>query len=448
MRHLNFRSMDEKTPSEWRHQHVMDCLDCFPKGPNNTISHDISDETLQLNLVYNDEHWDITEPARLFCANGHYIPQIEVKWHEEQTFAPRFECFPQLPLELRRKVWKHALPAPRILHQRFRQSRFDDVLHDYIEPMDGCSSPRVVDTTLLNYQMICHEASQIFKESYIKFELIGSSIASLWDSDVENERSDLGGVTIVPHYSYFDKYRDTLFLTLSNVSILQSHNTWIDVSQIRNLALSFDYASMGFKQKFGPHWEYIAGCPNLEALTFVIGAEGLKDSGAVSYHLVTVDDNFRDLIMRQLKPKSRGPELTPSELESIDRLPQVIRDLEALFWKETPTDERSWPDFDLKITLPGKLRHVKKREQITWLKPKDSNWSGVSYFTKRPAPMPTSYFMRLGHFCCELQCDRDGRLLTASDLAYLENSDAGEDCEGTVPDVEEVDGVLALLFLE
>lgn len=371
-----------------------------------------------------------------------------MKWNEEEEeiITPRFECFPHLPLELRRKIWKYSLPAPRILQQRFRWSRYDNILHDYIEPMDGCSTPRVVDTTLLNFQLICHEALQVFHEFYLKFELTGSSIASLWDPYAENERSDFGSVTITPQYSYFDKYHDTLFLTSSNISTLQSYNAWVDISQVRNLALSFGYASMEFRHQFGPHWEYIQGCPDLESLTFVIGADAPKDSGAYSYHLVNVDDDFHHLIIRDIKPKNTVSGDGSSDLERrIDRILQDCRDLESLFWGENPTDQRS---FGLKIHLLGKQRHIQRQEQIVWLKPKDSNWSGISYFMKKPAPVPTRYFMRLGHLLCEAQCDHHGRLLTASSLVHLEHSDTDDARDENALDVEEVDAGLALLFLE
>ncbi|KAF8852859.1 hypothetical protein BDZ45DRAFT_94425 [Acephala macrosclerotiorum] len=317
--------------------------------------------------------------------------------------------------------------------------------------MDGCSTSSVVDTTLLNFQLICHEALQAFQESYIKFELIGSSIANLWDPDAENERSDLGGVTIVTHYNYFDKYRDTLFLTVNKVSTLQSHNAWIDVSKVRNLALSFGYASVELRQKFGPCWEYIEGCSNLESLTFVIGSESLKELGAASYHLVKVDDDFRHLVM-EVKSKNKLSDPATPELERcIDRLPQEFRDLESLFWREKPTDKRSWPDFDLKIALLGKLRHVQKKEKIIWLKPKDSTWPGLSYFMKEPASVPTRYFMRLRHLHCDAYCDSDGRLLTESSLPKLEDPDTDEDCDScevNAPNVRDEDAGLALWLLE
>ena len=83
-----------------------------------------------------------------------------VNWFQAE---PTFHLFPRLPFELRREIWKHALPAPSIFYvrERRRYHASDDasnLIHVDIFREKSSMAKALV--------LACRESKELFLENY------------------------------------------------------------------------------------------------------------------------------------------------------------------------------------------------------------------------------------------------------------------------------------------
>ena len=113
----------------------------------------------------------------------HWHPGNVIRIHWIEDPAPTFIPFGRLPGELRRKIWKLALPEPRALslYLNIKENKLGFRL------LEG-NDLRTDDFTFGNSQLLaCYKSRQVFLESYCKLQvdrgiLLPQGVLSLWIS--------------------------------------------------------------------------------------------------------------------------------------------------------------------------------------------------------------------------------------------------------------------------
>lgn len=380
--------------------------------------------SLSTNILLED--WEIVAGPQKFCSNGHLHRHQDSGNHRQILLTPaqEFHCFMNLPFELRQKIWLFNFPDPRIhrlsniwrtqLNQVYLDSSivpmdYDEdweyVHHNYQLDPDRCRSKS--SSMWMNLRSICREASQVFNKVFIKIELKGSSIAKLWDSSAADERSDFGGIpTIHLQQDFFNKSEDTLYLPPEAVAGLLESWSWIDLSQIRHLAVGVDATG---PNQHTDTWTMLTEAQNLKSLTLLVGrCMPSQYELASSYHLVDLESlpNAMPIQLRNLSS-------TYQELESYSKLTD---DLRKQLFRDRPSSEQNYPSFSIRTATVGSLWEEPMSVESHWVVPKNKQ-AYRQYFYVHQRALPGPYYMTidLGPDGIYLQCDSDGSLLDPLD---------------------------------
>lgn len=162
-----------------------------------------------------------------------------------------FHKFPDLPPELRRKIWKLALPDPRVVVFEFHDNAAQKEC--YIK----LSHPQHhID---LDQEITCKERQEVFLSNYRQIY-----ICNLWT--IHDTQKPFAYTN-----QRIDGKRDTLVIGFADIQMLESMGIWLDLSVIRNLGLQGgpDYSHEGTDFSMLAFAKAI--CPKLKELTVMLG---------------------------------------------------------------------------------------------------------------------------------------------------------------------------------
>jgi len=188
----------------------------------------------------------------------------------EKESVDQFHLFSFLPRELRRKIWKFALPEPRILELvEFRHSLQPNGRDFAVVPLCFECGPREnFKSDMETLQRVFREAQVVVSENYGKIKAREAPIASMWDENADLELSEIGYTTRVNFFTeYFDFKRDLLLLDIQNIQQLSWENVWLDLSKVENIALNCNPVSTTLRSIA----EFVDEWPHLGSLQIMLG---------------------------------------------------------------------------------------------------------------------------------------------------------------------------------
>ncbi|PMD48919.1 hypothetical protein L207DRAFT_522235 [Hyaloscypha variabilis F] len=191
----------------------------------------------------------------------------------EQATCENFRSFPLLPLELKCKIWRHALPESRILELANRGALPGYITYFAVVPLSGG-----YNSNKRNLRNIMRALRHLSRVCGIR--------------STELELSDIGNTTEVSFYSeYFDSKRDTLLLHIASIHELYWESAWLDLSEIRNIVVYHDPRTYNLQStaEFQDEW------PDLKSLQVVL------DSRNLNFHLSAVSEVSRLVQIQNLE---------------------------------------------------------------------------------------------------------------------------------------------------
>lgn len=279
-----------------------------------------------------------------------------------------------LPFEIRRQIWCLNFPDPRIYRARTSLNDTWDILWSIIEPIEFEEDDRYGlkewdlrdrrdkdSARWMDLQLICPEASKVFHEVYIRIELKGSPIAKLWDTSAADQRSDFRGIlTIQSQHTFFNKLADTLFLMPETMPTLLESWSWLDLSQIRHLAIEVDKVS----NQHTKTWEMIAEAQSIKSLTLVVSrCTPSQLETANSYQMVDLESlsNARIAMCWNKRYMTTPPVPRDTLYQQLKSYSQLAEELKNQLFRDRPStgqgataDLKSCP-FDVIAAAVGAL---------------------------------------------------------------------------------------------
>jgi hypothetical protein len=207
-----------------------------------------------------------------------------------------FTFFPQLPTELRRAVWKFALPEPRVLSLDLT------ALDDYQWPSEirfvaepGWRSP----TSDFHHgnMLPCREALEVFNENYRKLELQGLPLngSFICSKGIQRDCS----TTVIAPKELVDLRRDTLVIKSRDIEYMNELGISLDLSRVENLAISNNFKDILPATIVSLATSFAAQmCPRLTALKIVMGENFDREEWG-SLHLLNINLDFKDMLVSQ-----------------------------------------------------------------------------------------------------------------------------------------------------
>lgn len=250
-----------------------------------------------------------------------------IPWPETMPQFPPpmrvFTVFPQLPTELRLKIWAHALPDPRVvrLSTQYLRGASDswrsfDILQEFI--------PRV---------LCCREFWAVFNQHYHQIKIEG---------DIQNSLPNC----------FLDFRRDTLRVHASDLQSLSLNHSWLDLTRVEHLALIEDDLQLdhGNHQSVCTYAETM--CPKLKTFTlllvdFFLSANADQDENDLG-HLIHIDGRFQDLELCEYR-HWHGPGGPPDELG-----PELLaraKVLEDVFKNDATKDHKRWQSIKFNVAV-------------------------------------------------------------------------------------------------
>ncbi|CAL3972287.1 unnamed protein product [Diplocarpon coronariae] len=224
------------------------------------------------------------------CGLGDFVIQWPLAVDCNAATSP-FPHFKLLPLELRRLIWKWALPPARLvrLDLTVEPNRFHH--RDYYDDNDDFFGRNM---------MVCKESWDVFDRAYRPIQVFpgtfeealerqkeieilrAEATAAMAENgrypDIEEEYSaEANGLTVVQRFDY---QQDTLALSLSSIQKVAESLNYLDLSLVRKLALAGVHVQPE-GEGFEVHqiWKSLHNrCPALKACTALIGERDLQYS--------------------------------------------------------------------------------------------------------------------------------------------------------------------------
>ncbi|KAI9645735.1 hypothetical protein NHQ30_005167 [Ciborinia camelliae] len=164
------------------------------------------------------------------------ISYTEIEW--PTLYWKTFTRFPDLPLELRRKIWVHTLPGPRLLRmanrnvsKRFGSSK-DELIGGIELLYSGMSCGNKRELLPMQLLRVCRESHKIFREHYQRIGIQGLPDGKfIWphDDKQSNVRICCTG--------YFDPKLDTLLYDFRAKNFWPSLQVRLDFSMVTDVAI-------------------------------------------------------------------------------------------------------------------------------------------------------------------------------------------------------------------
>ncbi|KAF7948474.1 uncharacterized protein EAE97_003885 [Botrytis byssoidea] len=202
---------------------------------------------------------------------------------QPQTFLRKFKCFPKLPLEMRRKIWFHALPEPSLVELNlYRESDHvafgggsEHVSAEIWHTIKKFGAGYFIPSQLL---LVCRESHDFFLEHYSIMDLQSLPGNEVISDDTTNSSNSTFHAS---SRGYIDIKSDTLVIrNLQHVvDNLLFFNMHLKLSVITKLSIHTSEAEYFFDPNIGRNifgglpshlWKHIEKLfPHLKQLTFI-----------------------------------------------------------------------------------------------------------------------------------------------------------------------------------
>lgn len=357
-------------------------------------------------------------------SSGSSAHGVFVNWQKPGPCISNFHLFRLLPIEMRRKIWKCALPPSRTL--RLDTFYFGSSTHDLklkYENTDNKGSSEF-KKQCVSLTKTCREAHTVFHENYHLVELNGCSTASLWGED-SFELPDLGDTTQVRlERMMVDGKQDHLILRHENIVSLDKANACLDLSRIENVALQF-YHSVDTKVRAKVAADFTRTHPNLKSLNILLGDENVDVYPWTrgEYHLLEVGNKFDSFYMSPQADPYGLPGYMPTSAQVKSRIEETKRSANDLF-REFETLMTKYTGRKKRIELKASLWTIVARgrgptTQCLYLVPTKPQYHGVSFYTDRPIPRKKlEYRLEIPELECSAPCRYNGSEIISVD--YVE----------------------------
>ncbi|KAE9376557.1 hypothetical protein N431DRAFT_330660 [Stipitochalara longipes BDJ] len=393
---------------------------------------DYQDLRIKPPPAYNHRDWKVTARRLCYTSNGsckgadHWDEHsVEIPWPTiEKKQCSNFQSFPLLPPEIRRKIWKYALPESKIL-QFVYHGLWDTPTYFSVRQHNSQSSDNLIfRKTAKALTTVCQESRSVFFENYRQIRLRGGSIASLWDEHAEPELSDIGNTAKVSYYSeYFDSKKDTLLFELQDLHELYQWSAWLDLSMIQNIAIYYDPNTTATLQNVE---EFLNDWPRLRRLYFVLGTKSVYSKHtALTEVLRLVEIQDQDDLDLTFTASFEGEHSSFrfSHQRSVLQLHTLKTQSDALKAQfGNMSFALSHRKIDLRICLMGMIHgdgFTAPIRQPIYLLPTNPEFWGVCFYTFLPVPeiLPPHRVchMRIEELKCDVACLEDGTLLPLHD---------------------------------
>lgn len=209
-----------------------------------------------------------------------------ILWKDPTQKLSSFDKFPELPPELRRLVWKRALPQGRIVDFSRIIQRDNLIQRPWVGPQLAPIMPQLSEV-MPGHLLACHEALDVFLERYSKFNI-----------EFDEDWSSLPfGQKIT---GWFDYEKDTLMMCESYLGNMYEWHTCIDLSRLKRLAIMLapvveDDVGLSIRHL---HKIFRRSGPKLSEVTLVRGT-GTSWRYLIpgDVQLVELDEGLRDAIL-------------------------------------------------------------------------------------------------------------------------------------------------------
>lgn len=292
---------------------------------------------------------------------------FEVEW-PDLFRNPSFTCFSKLPVEIRRKIWLHLLPGPRLVELTYTV----DVVTASI-----CFSDYIYSTKMKVPQHLlwtCRESNEVFLEHYQR-----PKIKKRIDEELPNP-----GLPPQPSYinvdckGWIDLNLDTLLIDkieeiLADLEFLEIHS---DLSKITNLAISEVFkGGLEFRRPSLP--ELLENeFPNLRHLSLIANFEALwpeytKYTGDFGPPTIVPTQNLRFLyelrgVVRLHRRKFHNPQMIIfRDMDMILEDPDILR---KNFLEQAKT--RYWESIGVTVGFLAMLKRLDYTSEMAL------HWSG------------------------------------------------------------------------
>lgn len=336
---------------------------------------------------------DLKEKMAVIERGGWWIigpPYHCIEWSKTPS-RRTFHLFPDLPAEIRLKIWKLALPDPRLVGIRFwNQIKFLWSLGDFHSTENEGFGKQ--------HLLTCHESADMFMESYQRMP--PPQPLSTWEHRPVRCLDS----------SWYSQKRDTLYVDNTIMREAERAGFSFDVSWVECIAMVTAPEHHGQKAI----WiTALSLCPGLKSLTvvpwgdtkryeamrLVIIEESLEHSGWV------YEDGAPIPIGRL---RSTDVEVASSRQKCLD-IAHLFRRTHSEMVADNP---QNWKGFKFRIACIGnKVSKSVGNRRVQWIFPRVKQDYYVTYYTWREDPVENDYF-----FCQAL-----GYAVRRNDKTDLEN---------------------------
>ncbi|TAQ88984.1 hypothetical protein B7494_g2698 [Chlorociboria aeruginascens] len=310
-------------------------------------------------LIYNEENWTVTKTRLLTTDHDYYnyngTKYVHVSWPERQ-----FTFFSQLPIEIRRQIWKFALPDPRIIEIRANgRSLSDTTINVYGD------STIDYDWSKRGPLSACYESREVFLEHYKQLEILS------FDTGLMSPR-------FKAPITYIDFRRDTILFKPHILNIIDNLGAQMDLSLFQNVAVVGSWSE--YTQPSHPFCSFLKeSCPLLKVLSFVKQDPFYNGKEMRNLYLLDVAEDFKDINFNFLRKHA-------SASQEVQNCYDTVLKLRRQFDEAVANDSGNWANIKIEFSLQGwrggsrlydyeELQLVPKQKHL--LRP------GVKYYTKK-----------------------------------------------------------------
>ncbi|TGO35555.1 hypothetical protein BHYA_0154g00170 [Botrytis hyacinthi] len=368
----------------------------------------------------------------------------EIEW--PALYFKTFTCFSRLPLKLRRKIWFHALPEPRLvsfesypnseqeLHVG-RHPRFISLgIRDYTMTTDVTKN-KEMSLNIRPFFLTCHELKDVFLEHYKSFDIhaqIPADGKCLHTSAILPTYSTVCRVSMEspPSQCYIDPKADCLkFNNLKeSIEMLSGIGITLDCSALRHIAIAGHSKYGDGTLIFESTWKAIEdNFPQLKSVTLSGNYGGaahvnifpLVIPTLTRFHPLT-GDTMGELCRQTLYQDSHGLE-TPNawiaNTEHMDVISTTAYVTKKSFFERTINNSTYWKgvDFTIYLWMEHTLHRAKDYIQLKPRKPIEGD-QDTFYYTQAVGKFDigSAYLKRSGGVSV-IDCYADGTLFNSEE---------------------------------
>ncbi|ATZ54147.1 hypothetical protein BCIN_10g01670 [Botrytis cinerea B05.10] len=365
----------------------------------------------------------------------------EIEW--PALYFKTFTCFSRLPLELRRKIWFHALPEPRlvnfelypkpelVLHQIQHPEFINIAVRDYTLTTDDVKN-KEMSLDIHPFFLTCHEFRDVFLENYESFDMhtqLPADGRCLYTPPMLPTYSTICHVRMknTPSQYYIDPKVDRLVFDSLEKSfeILSSIGITLNLSAFRNIAIT-QYSEQGNRSVVSEStWKAIEdNFPRLTSVNFCgnfagahVGRLPMRIPTLTRFHPLT-QDTIGEVNRQTLYQDSHGL-ITPNawivNAHHMNVIARAAYKTKRSFLERSNTHGNYWKgvDFTISLWMEHTLHRAKDYIQLQPRRPIEGDQDNT-YYTQAVGSFDigSAYLKRSGGTSV-IDCYADGTLFNS-----------------------------------